>query len=820
MNKQQKPLIIHAIANFMTGGSSQLVMDLVRGLGAIYDQEVLTSYSPHPPAYQGVKISEYNYSCSVNNLVEYFTKLKPMIVHVHYWGECDYQWYHKVFLAAQQVGCKIIENINTPVEPYVAGSISRYVYVSQYVLKNFTSGYPHKSVVIYPGSDFKFFQRTNSQLPDDCIGMVYRLENDKLNESAIDVFIKVAQKRPQTKILIVGGGTFLDVYKNAVTRASVKENFVFTGYVPYQELPALYARMSMFVAPVWKESFGQVSPFAMSFGIPVVGYDIGAINEIISDKSLVAEPGNSDMLSDIICNLLDDKKRRLIIGDFNRERALRNFSVEAMIASYAKLYDEVLSESKHGVPLIEKRNDRKRVVLFVHCFFPEHFYGTEVYTYKLAQNLKKHNFEPIIVSAKFQGTSRANNFISYYEYEGLPVYCIDKNYMPNRRVKDTYYQEEMRSVLETILEELQPDLVHVTHIINHTAVLFEVLEKLNIPRVITMTDFFGHCLNNKLQAADGTMCSGPNSTRINCLLCLHLARIHSGTAVKLESFIIRYPWLASFEWLAGKVLKSSQAKRVVDKLIGFGNNVIVDNINDVIQRPEILSKCYDKLQAAIVPTKFTYRMYRENGLNIPMHRIPFGVDIVSKDKVTKTMCNHLRIGYIGQIDYHKGIDVLITAFFAAERSNKAEVYIYGSEAQAPNYAKELRRLADGKAIHFMGTFPQEQTESVLSEIDVLVIPSRWYENSPLILLLALASHTPVIVSNVEGMTEFIVDGENGFIFNINDSVQLCNILVKIIDNPQIIYNMQITTNYDRDSELMTLETIQVYNQLLDEGEAG
>jgi hypothetical protein len=35
-----------------------------------------------------------------------------------------------------------------------------------------------------------------------------------------------------------------------------------------------------------------------------------------------------------------------------------------------------------------------KVALFVHCFFPEHFYGTETYTYELARNLKALGHEP------------------------------------------------------------------------------------------------------------------------------------------------------------------------------------------------------------------------------------------------------------------------------------------------------------------------------------------------------------------------------------------------------------------------------------------
>ena len=80
--------------------------------------------------------------------------------------------------------------------------------------------------------------------------------------------------------------------------------------------------------------------------------------------------------------------------------------------------------------------------------------------------------------------------ITNYVYDGIKVYCIDKNYYPYKRFKDTYYHNEMRQVYYDLLNELKPDLVHVTHLMNHTAVLLDVVSDLNIPVVATLTDFY------------------------------------------------------------------------------------------------------------------------------------------------------------------------------------------------------------------------------------------------------------------------------------------------------------------------------------------
>lgn len=342
---RSRPKVVHAIANFNIGGSSRLVVDLIERLGHQYEQEIITSFQPDPPSYTGAVIHEHELSYADDleeRVFSYLRTFRPHLFHVHYWGETDKAWYDAVLSAANKFGCQIIENVNTPVTPYWGGSISRYVYVSDYVLEAFGRR-DRKSLVIYPGSNLGLFRRTNSEAaPQDCIGMVYRLEEDKLSPQAIEVFIKVVIRRPSTKVLIVGGGTLLRTYQKAVRRAGVSKAFRFTGYVSYEELPPLYEEMGVFVAPVWKESFGHVSVLAMNYGIPVVGYDVGGLAEILGTREWLAPPGNDDRLADMIINLLRDPAKSSSIGIANKQRAQDKFSVEAMIESYRELYAKLL----------------------------------------------------------------------------------------------------------------------------------------------------------------------------------------------------------------------------------------------------------------------------------------------------------------------------------------------------------------------------------------------------------------------------------------------------------------------------------------------
>ena len=336
--QEHRPVVTHAIANFMTGGSSRLVIDLVEHMGGEYDQRILTSFVPTPAVYIGADVTLLGADAPPAAFVDALRSPKPDIVHVHYWGDSDEPWYRKIFSAAEALGLLVIENVNTPVLPHVSPSVWRYVYVSDYVKHAFASP-DLEGEVIYPGSDLELFSGFGCA-PDDgnTVGIVYRLERDKLDEASIDPLIKAVEKRAGTRALIVGGGSLLDVFRRKVSEAGLSDRFEFTGYVSYDRLPEFFARMTVFVAPVYKESFGQVSAFAMSMGKPVAGYGVGGILEMIDDPTLVAPTGDAEALADVIVGLLDAPALRDRIGGRNRDRARNVFAVQTMITRYADLY--------------------------------------------------------------------------------------------------------------------------------------------------------------------------------------------------------------------------------------------------------------------------------------------------------------------------------------------------------------------------------------------------------------------------------------------------------------------------------------------------
>jgi glycosyltransferase involved in cell wall biosynthesis len=350
---QRRLRVLHALADVGLGGSVRIIVDLVEHLPHV-EHTVITARRPQVEGYSGLDVQQVDHQWSASRIRSVIRATRPDIVHVHFvaddprvpWGESDWRWYHHVFTAARDEGCRVIENLNIPVPPYTSDVVEAYVHVSDYVARRFGSP-SDRNVVIYPGSDTDLFSRPPGvPLADDSVGMVYRLVRDKLDAASIDPLIEVLRRRAGTRACVVGGGDLVPVFRGAAAAARVSEAVEFPGYVPYEALPGWLARMGVFMAPVVRESFGQVVPFAMGMGIPVIGYRVGALPEIMGDDDLLVAPGDSDALARLAVSLLDDRDRRLEIGRRNRVRAVERFSLPAMVSAYSDLYDSVAAKPR------------------------------------------------------------------------------------------------------------------------------------------------------------------------------------------------------------------------------------------------------------------------------------------------------------------------------------------------------------------------------------------------------------------------------------------------------------------------------------------
>jgi glycosyltransferase involved in cell wall biosynthesis len=324
--------------------------------------------------------------------------------------------------------------------------------------------------------------------------------------------------------------------------------------------------------------------------------------------------------------------------------------------------------------------------------------------------------------------------------------------------------------------------------------------------VATFTDFFGFCMNYKLEAADGSLCAGPNPQRTNCFTCCAKAGVKHTNSTLSEDRLNRIVPLIRLGCMLFNFLYRLPILR---------RSQLTAHFHDIKARPEVLAQRYGLYQAVIAPTRFLQSAYEKNGLSAaPIHKIHFGVDLDRKPKPKRAPSAKIRFGFIGQIAPHKGTALLVEAFCRLPL-DQSELHIYGSENQHPSYTNTMKKRCISYPVFFRGTFPAEEMRSVLDEMDFLVIPSTWYENSPLVLLNALASHTPVIVSDVEGLTEFLEPGVNGYTFIRGSVDDLESVMCKILDSRENARKLCLNTNYPKTTGTMTKEVLEIYSSILE-----
>lgn len=449
-----------------------------------------------------------------------------------------------------------------------------------------------------------------------------------------------------------------------------------------------------------------------------------------------------------------------------------------------------------------------KILFPVHVFFPKHFYGTETYTLELAKSLKALGHETVILTAVLYGEEGTGRIHSKYEYDGLTVHCIDLNSKPLKTFRQMYTRPDLYPLLKEIISDVQPDVVHVTHLMGHTGTLLEVLRDAQIPTIATLTDFFGICPNSKLECYDGSFCLGPNKNSTNCLCC-YLRKAGKESSWKFF----------------GPVTRNDVSLHMISRLLAWlvklpvlHKNSLSKQVLDVTQRMKFLRELYSVYHCMIAPTDFLYEAYMANHFYPEkLKKINFGLNLaLVKDYQTprKKTDSKIRFGYIGQLSAHKGVDLLIKAYMMLRGNNKSLV-LYGSSDQDMAYMDELLQLSSGiNHIQFRDTFPREELADRLSELDVLVVPSRWYENSPLVLLYALATRTPVIVTDVKGMSEFVKDGFNGYTFKKNSVEHLTTIMQKIVDDPSSIERLSQNAVYSKDVSDHAEEVLKLYKAAL------
>ncbi|MEQ9231314.1 MAG: glycosyltransferase, partial [Cyclobacteriaceae bacterium] len=272
---------------------------------------------------------------------------------------------------------------------------------------------------------------------------------------------------------------------------------------------------------------------------------------------------------------------------------------------------------------------------------------------------------------------------------------------------------ELRLFAE-LLDSFKPDIVHVHHFVYLGIEIFAILRKcLPEARILfTMHDFMAICHHggSMIKTQEGKQCH--RESPIECSIC--------------------FPQRDRADFF----LRKSFIKDHLSKVDLF------------VASSQFLAKRYE--QWGLDQNKIRVM---ENYL-APVERIP-PRQLLDGEKRTK-------FAYFGQLNKLKGIHIILEAlnYLPQNLRNEVSVVIYGSnlDKQTKDFQKKIRhQIESTSGVHFGDSYETEDLPVLMAECDWVIVPSLWWENSPLVIQEAIAFGRPLIGSNIGGTKEKIED---------------------------------------------------------------
>jgi len=167
------------------------------------------------------------------------------------------------------------------------------------------------------------------------------LAPNKNVERLIYAFCKLKRKLPTYKLVITGMKRYKykPIFKT-IDKLNLQKDVIFTGYVPEEDIPALYNAADLFVYPSLYEGFGLPPLEAMACGTPVITSNTSSLPEVVGDAGIMVDPYNVDGLAKAMYEVLTNDGLREELRKRGLERA-KLFSWKKCAEEHLRVYEEV-----------------------------------------------------------------------------------------------------------------------------------------------------------------------------------------------------------------------------------------------------------------------------------------------------------------------------------------------------------------------------------------------------------------------------------------------------------------------------------------------
>jgi glycosyltransferase involved in cell wall biosynthesis len=415
-----------------------------------------------------------------------------------------------------------------------------------------------------------------------------------------------------------------------------------------------------------------------------------------------------------------------------------------------------------------------RLLHAIHDFLPRHCAGSEIYAFELCRELARRH-DVFVLCGEYAPEER-HGTIRWRVYEGLPVIEIVNNWQADR-FEDTYASPRITSQLMHVLDATRPDVLHVHNLLNLSFDLPRRARARGIATAATLHDYTLVCASGgqRVHVAESHVCYEIEPGR--CSRCFGASHFQGQMAAAAVS---RAP--------GGGLLRkaASSARRLFPVLTDAAARRVPWSSAtpaDIASRLSRAREVFDQIQLAVSPSPALAKEYVRLGWDQSRIAISdYGFTV--QPPMPRTHGRSIpAIGFVGTMAWHKGCHVLVEA--ARQLRGSYQLVIAGDPNVGPEYHAALKRAAAGLPIRFEGAFERRTVARIYGQLDVLVVPSLWPENSPLVIHEAFMHGVAVVGARMGGIADLIQDGVNGFTYDAFSSEALAAVLQQFVDDPSL-----------------------------------
>lgn len=309
---------------------------------------------------------------------------------------------------------------------------------------------------------------------------------------------------------------------------------------------------------------------------------------------------------------------------------------------------------------------------------------------------------------------------------------------------DILYRRSARIGMDAILDRVRPDVVHLHNIYHQLSPsILRPVARRGIPTVMTLHDYKLACPTYQF-LDNGRICEA----------CIP-RRFHNAARRRCNRGSLNASVLASVELAAHTFLGS-----------------------------------YDPVDVLICPSEFMLaKMGEAEVYPDRLTHVPHFCDL---SQISPAPAPGAGVLFAGRLSHEKGVDVLIDAAALLPAGIDVTIAGDGPDLAALRTRAETAGVAD--RVRFTGRLPSAELHELMRASAVVVAPSRWYENQPMVVLEAFGCARPVVASDLGGMPELITDGVSGRLVRHDDPAALADALTELATDPVRAHQMGVAAH--------------------------